>query len=99
MRSLASWFIHGDLDWEWFGSVARKWGPVLAGGLFGAAWWIWADALVYERVAHSASPPFKYNWPGILSTLALILINVISRDDMLDISESGDTETEVRFPF
>lgn len=50
---------------------------------------------MYERVAHSSSPPFKYNWPGILSTLALVLINVISRDDLLDISESGDTDTEV----
>jgi len=50
---------------------------------------------VYERVAHSSSPPFKYNWPGILSTLALVLINIISRDDLLDISESGDTDTEV----
>lgn len=50
---------------------------------------------MYERIAHSSSPPFKYNWPGILSTLALVLINVISRDDLLDISESGDTDTEV----
>jgi hypothetical protein len=36
MKSLASWFIYGDLDWEWVGSLARKWGPVLAGAFFGA---------------------------------------------------------------
>ena len=36
MSSLATWFIHGEIDWEWWHEGARKWSPVIAGGLFGA---------------------------------------------------------------
>ena len=44
----------------------------------------------------SGSPPFKYNWPGIIATLALILINLVSRDDLTGISSSGDPGDDVR---
>jgi hypothetical protein len=36
MSSLASWFIYGDIDWEWWQENTRKWSPVVAGALFGA---------------------------------------------------------------
>lgn len=90
------WFIHGEIDWEWWHEGARKWSPVIAGALFGAAWWVWADAIAYEHMYGSGRPPFKYNWPGIIATLALILINVVSRDDLSEISTSGDPGDDAR---
>ena len=95
MRSVADWFIHGDIDWEWFQQNGRKWSPVISGALFGAAWWVWADALVYEHVEAGSPPPFKYNWPGIIATIALVLINLVSRDDLAEISSSGEDGADV----
>lgn len=60
-----------------------------------AAWWVWADALVHEHVVDSTSPPFKYNWPGFIATLALLLINLVSRDDLVEISSSGEEGADV----
>jgi hypothetical protein len=60
-----------------------------------AAWWIWVDALVHEEVATSSSPPFKYNWPGIVATIALLLINLVSREDLAEISVSGEDGADV----
>ena len=45
---LIDWFIYGDMDWEAFNVRCRKYAPVLAGALFGAGWWCWADAVIYE---------------------------------------------------
>ena len=56
---------------------------------------MWADALVYEHVSGSGNPPFKYAWPGIIATLALLLINAVSRDDLAEISSSGDQGDDV----
>ena len=36
MTSLATWFIHGEIDWDWWQENARKWSPVVSGALFGA---------------------------------------------------------------
>ena len=47
-------------------------------------------------VEGESAVPFKYNWPGILATLALILINMVSKDDLQEIAESGDDEANVR---
>lgn len=51
---------------------------------------------MYEHVSGVDSVPFKYNWPGIIATLALILINLVSRDDLAEISNSGDPGDDVR---
>ena len=40
--------------------------------------------------------PFKYAWPGIIATVALLLINMLPKDDLQDIADSGDDETNMR---
>lgn len=61
-----------------------------------AAWWSWADALVSQHgVEGEESAPFKYAWPGIIATLSLILINMISKDDLQDIVDTGDDDVNV----
>lgn len=69
----------------------------MAGALFGAAWWSWADALVSQHgVEGEGSAPFKYSWPGIIATLSLILINMISKDDLQDIVDTADDDVNMR---
>jgi len=61
-----------------------------------AAWWSWADALVSQHgVEGEGSAPFKYSWPGIIATLSLILINMISKDDLQDIVDTADDDVNV----
>ena len=48
------------------------------------------DAFVYEKAVEGLSPPFKYNWPGIVATLALLLINLMSRDQLREASTEMD---------
>lgn len=134
MSRIADWFIHGEVDWDWWQEQSQKWSPVVAGGLFGggergrprcllhhttgvqnrpcchtccpepllarapAAWWVWADALVYEQTTQGLSPPFKYQLPGIVATVALLLINLVSRYDLTEIAQSGDEGADVRCP-
>ena len=64
--------------------------------LINAAWWSWADAIVSQHgVEGEGSAPFKYAWPGIIATLSLILINMISKDDLQDIVDTGDDDVNV----
>ena len=37
-------------DWGRISAQARQWCPCIAGTLFGAAWWCWADAVFYTKV-------------------------------------------------
>lgn len=60
--------------------------PSTTGALFGAAWWFWADA-----VALSPSKiPAAHYLPGIIATLALIMINFIRKDELTDIDPFDD---------
>ena len=36
MRSIAEWWIYGEVDWERYAELLRQWGPLLAGALYGA---------------------------------------------------------------
>ena len=58
------------------------------------------DAIIYSTaVKGTAYPPIIYHLPGIVATLALILINLVSRDDLNNYTEyynSGDEGSEVR---
>ncbi len=54
---------------------------------FGTAWAFWIDALVYTKTVLHESYPFTYNLPGIVATLALLMMNLVSRDDL---SAMGD---------
>ncbi len=54
---------------------AKAYGPGLAGALFGGGWWFWVDACA----ASHTSVPFVQYLPGIIATLALIMINAIRK--------------------
>ncbi|KAI7842783.1 hypothetical protein COHA_003529 [Chlorella ohadii] len=89
--NLARWFIEGEVDYDWWLGQLQSWGPVVAGALFGAGWWCWADALVYQKAVVGSPYPFSYNWPGIVATLALVMINLLPRRDL---AEAGDSLEE-----
>jgi hypothetical protein len=70
----------------------RKWAPVVSGGLFSGAWWSWANAVISVDGPY----PSKDVWPTMLSCVSLVLINLLSRDQLQDISSSGDDEANTR---
>jgi len=84
-------------DPEYLESTLRKWGSIVAGGLFSGGWWCWADAVVRQKgVEGHPDPPGKYLWPTVLSCISLVLINMLSRDQLRDIVSSGDDESTTR---
>lgn len=68
---------------------------------FGAGWWCLIDALVYSKVVLNENYPFSYNLPGIVATVALIMMNFVSRDDLASMADtySSDEGSEVSFPY
>lgn len=54
-------------------SQAKSYGPIISGALFGAGWWFWVDAVTCTP--HKV--PFDQYLPGIIATLALIMINCV----------------------
>lgn len=56
----------------------RSYGPGLAGALFGAGWWFWLDAFCASGIK---VPPVQF-LPGIVATLAVLMINSVSRNDV-----------------
>ncbi len=68
---------------------------------FGAGWWCLIDALVYSKVVLNEGYPFSYNLPGIVATVALIMMNLVSRDDLANMADaySSDEGSEVSFLF
>ncbi len=54
---------------------AKAYGPGISGALFGGGWWFWVDACA----ASHTKVPFVQYLPGIVATLALIMINAIRR--------------------
>lgn len=60
----------------------RRFGPLVSGALFGAAWWIWVDAVVCN-----VSPvPFLHYLPGLVASLAALMFNAVHRDELHDYS-------------
>jgi hypothetical protein len=43
-----------------------------------------------------APVPFKFQWPGIVATAALVLINLVSRADVAEAAASGEEGAEAR---
>ncbi|KAJ3074952.1 hypothetical protein HDU98_009727 [Podochytrium sp. JEL0797] len=67
----------------------------VSGFLFAMAWWLFIDGLVFASTHNSDEmPAAKFeDWvPGILSTLSLIIVNLIDKDSLGadDFSYSGD---------
>lgn len=54
------------------------------------------DAVVYQKAVVMEGFPFKYSIPGIVATVALILMNLLSRDQLREASESGEEGADVR---
>ncbi|PSC67051.1 transmembrane 50-like protein [Micractinium conductrix] len=94
--NLAKWFIEGEVDWEFWNKALAAWGPAVAGALFGAGWWCWADAYVYQHAVVGAAYPFKYNLPGIVATVAMIMINLLPRRDLMDEGREEGEEFRAR---
>jgi len=61
--------------WE---EKAKAYGPGFSGALFGAGWWFYVDAVTNS----TTTIPFIQFLPGIIATLALIMINCIRRDEL-----------------
>ena len=59
---------------------------------FGAGWWCLIDALVYSKVVLNENYPFTYNLPGIVATVALIMMNLVSRDDLANMGDSYSSD-------
>lgn len=89
MAGLLKTYIENPEELE---SSMRKWAPVVSGGLFSGAWWSWANAVISVKGTY----PTKDIWPTLLSCVSLILINLLSRDQLQDISSSGDDEANTR---
>ncbi|GAX76275.1 hypothetical protein CEUSTIGMA_g3719.t1 [Chlamydomonas eustigma] len=81
----AEYFISPALI-QWWNENARRWGPIVSGVLFGAGWWFWADAIALSP--HRV--PFDQYLPGIIATLALVMINLIRKDELADIDPFDD---------
>jgi len=58
----------------------------LSGVIFAIAWWLWIDAHAfsnaYERHDTSSPVTFGHYVPGIVSTFALVMINVVNWKDL-----------------
>jgi hypothetical protein len=64
-----------QLLYETWETKVQPRGPVISGAVFGAGWWFFVDAVV----AASGHVGLPYYIPGIVATLALILINSVRR--------------------
>lgn len=53
-----------------------------------ANWLVRVDAIVFSSAVLHESFPFTYHLPGWVATLALVLMNLVSREQL---SEAGDT--------
>jgi len=62
-------------------------GMFLSGGLFGLGWFVAADALARSALVLHAPVPPTYALPGVVATLALLLIVAVRRADL---SSGGD---------
>lgn len=53
-------------------------GSSFGGLLFGISWMLWIDGVAYAKVHHGQAVNGVYWIPGVLQTVALVMVNVIS---------------------
>lgn len=82
-----------ELDLSAFHSAIQPYSSVVAGGMFGAAWSFFADAVAYNGAIEHRHFSILFVLPGLVATLALLVMNSIPRSD---IGESADEETQSR---
>ncbi|KNC96636.1 uncharacterized protein SPPG_07849 [Spizellomyces punctatus DAOM BR117] len=104
-RSRAAFYCQGcgDFCLQVFEGVSHKLPTrmeivgYLSGGLFAIGWWVFIDGVVFSS---TRDPPLPVqirfeDWiPGVLSTIALIIVNLINRD-MLSADDSSFSGTNV----
>lgn len=61
--------------------AVQPYGMLSAGALFGAGWWCWCDVIVRSSLVQQSAVGFVYYIPGIVATLAVILMSLLRRDD------------------
>ncbi|KAG2489826.1 hypothetical protein HYH03_011629 [Edaphochlamys debaryana] len=70
-------------DWDAVYAAVQPHATFSAGVLFGIAWWVWADALLYSvAVAGSSFAPMTL-LPGLVATGAVVLMNCVSREEVV----------------
>lgn len=71
---------------QWWEEKAKTYGPVLSGALFGAGWWFWVDAVCSSDM----KIPFVQYLPGIIATIALIMINAVRMEELQELDSFDD---------
>lgn len=71
---------------QFWDEKAKSYGPMISGALFGAGWWFWVDAVVCSQ--HKV--PFDRCIPGIIATVALLMMNLVRRDELQDYDPFDD---------
>ena len=59
--------------------AGASYGPVIAGGLFGAGWWFLIDA-VATRPNEAPDVPPEHYLPGCVATLAMLMMQAVRRE-------------------
>lgn len=84
-----------DFDISHVTQVIQPYGVLVAGALFGSGWWIWVDAIVYSAAALGVTVNPVYHIPGIVASLAVIIMGSIRRDDAYGDTSYGDEDVAV----
>eukprot|EP00879_Flechtneria_rotunda_P003573 GHRR01003807.1.p1 GENE.GHRR01003807.1~~GHRR01003807.1.p1 ORF type:complete len:150 (+),score=26.83 GHRR01003807.1:264-713(+) len=68
----------------------QPYGMLAAGALFGAGWWCWCDVILRSTLVMHQQVSAAYYIPGIVATIAVLLMACIRRDDSDYISYDDD---------
>uniref|UniRef100_A0A7R9VEK8 Transmembrane protein 50A n=1 Tax=Chlamydomonas euryale TaxID=1486919 RepID=A0A7R9VEK8_9CHLO len=79
--------------WETTHEAMQPYSAFAGGAIFGAGWWIFGDALVYHAAVLGL--PFSVAWlvPGVLATLAIVVMNSVSHEDVSGEGYGDDSTT------
>lgn len=80
-----------EMAFECLEDATQRYGTILSGALFGAAWWLWLDAVVHSAFLGVTVPAIAYI-PGCIATVALLMINFIHREELNDYDPFSDGE-------
>jgi hypothetical protein len=74
-----------------FGPRAKEFGVYLSGGLFTAGWWLFVDGIILASKVEQSHVTIGFeDWiAGVLTTLGLIVINLIDNSRMQSDLQSG----------
>lgn len=64
-------------------------------GVLCPGWWCFIDALVVSKAVLHDSFPFTYWLPGIVATIALVLMNLVPRESLGSTQYYGDEDSDV----